>query len=334
MDELKISTLKELPSLSKESLNLIESAFGYSSNNSFAIDFYPLVCQANFENCYVLLDRENKILAHLAALPVKVRIKNIDFSWTFYGGIAVAPGEEGKGHFKKLFNYVLEQYQKSSLHFLWSDKLELYSKFEFYPTIDQFQYTKQDIKFNSDFIESSLNKISQDEFNQIKQLYNRNNEIRVLRENEHWEKLKKITSTRLFIKKDQNKITNYFFMSKGEDLTDIIHEYGHISDSELRDMLTIGTVWTPFQNDEFENENLYGSLLKIGDSYEFSQFINIYTQNKITIEKVKDDLVHFQFMDSTYTMSASEFLQGIFGPNRYEELSSLSPIFICGLDSI
>ena len=44
--------------------------------------------------------------------------------------------------------------------------------------------------------------------------------------------------------------------------------------------------------------------------------------------------VYFYFNDELLSLDTEEFLRGVIGPEVFEELGELKPIFVSGLDSI
>src|SRR5690606_28975779 len=141
---------------------------------------------------------------------------------------------------------------------------------------------------------------------QLHKLYHNQSETRVHRDDAHWKKLEGITSSKLFVKRQGDKIVNYFFKDKGEDLNDIIHEYGSISELELREMIAHGTVWTPQNFANLESDVLFGALVKIGNQHSFKQFVHDYTRGYFQVEKTDDALVHFSFGENSLSMGHEE----------------------------
>ena len=332
MDSTIISTLALAPDREKETLSLIEKCFEYSPENSFAIDFYPLMKKSNHQNCFILIE-ENKVCAHIACQERSFEINGEQFKVLFLGGICVDPSTQGKGLFRKIYEFVEDQFKDMALMFLWSDKLDLYEKFGYYPVFSQYQY-KQTGNNNSSYSQISFKDLSTSELNQIKSLYNNNNEIRTARTDEDWDNIAQITSAKLFIKKNAEGIENYFIKDKGQDLQEIIHEYGKDSSEDIKEISNYGTVWSAKAVEELNPQELFGSLIKIGNPKVFADLVAKYTNSFLEVEKVDQSLVHFKFDDQTMSTSIDEFLQGVFGPGQYQELSGTIPLFICGLDSI
>ena len=85
----KIFRLSEKPSCFAATLKLIERSFGYKDPHSFEIDFAPLIDKSNFENCFILLDESEKVIAHIGAKDRTITLGNEKFIFTMLGGIAV-----------------------------------------------------------------------------------------------------------------------------------------------------------------------------------------------------------------------------------------------------
>ncbi len=329
-----MKTLKELPSKRAETIKLIEESFDYSNNNSFEIDFYPLMRDENSDNSYILL-KDNEVIGHIGILNKFIKIEDEIFNIPMLGGIVIKEEYRGKGYFKPFFNEVLSNINTSPFSLLWSDKIDLYKSFGFYPCIEQYEYTGNVDSDNPNFIKMKLEELSSKEITQLKSIYDNSKEIRYQRSLNDWDVLKKISSSDIYIKKEHNNITNYFFMNKGEDLSDIIYEYGDIKDIE--EISTYGILWTPWNlevDDEDFKNILYAALLKINNFESFQQFILLYTKEAIKLNKLDSEIVSFLFEGNKMILSYEEFLQGIFGPNKFQELNDSKKILISGLDSI
>lgn len=124
-------------------------------------------------------------------------------------------------------------------------------------------------------------------------------------------------------------------MNKGEDLSDIIYEYGDVDDIE--EISTYGILWSPWDF-EVENEEhkalLYAALIRINNFESFKQFVDLYTNKLIELNKIENDEILFTFEEKQMKIPKIEFLQGIFGPNKFSELEQTQKILISGLDSI
>ena len=323
-----IKTLKDLPQKKAQTLSLIETSFDYSSDNSFEIDFYPLMKDENAANNFILLEGD-KVIGHIGIVYKELKLSLRSFLIPMLGGIAIDKDYRGKGKFKPFFNQVLASIKDSPFFLLWSDKLDLYEHFDFYPCIEQFEYTGNLEMDNPNYIKMKLSELSDKEIKELSIIYNNSQELRYERSIEDWIELKKISSSDIYIKKENNIIKNYFFMNKGEDLSDIIYEYGDVDDIE--EMSTYGILWSPW-NFEVENEQhktlLYAALIRINNFESFKQFVFLYSN------ELERDEILFTFEEKQMKISKMEFLQGIFGPNKFSELEQTKKILISGIDSI
>lgn len=328
---MKLTNLEESPHFVQEVLNLIESSFGYTIENSFAVDFYPLMKKDNHKNCYLLVDK-GIVIAHTAQLTRDIEFNGKTYPVSMYGGIAVHQSYQGKGIFKKLFNEVISNYTNFALHFLWSEKIDLYGKFNFYPAIEMYQYNKGSYQHSLNVIETKLSLLDQQEKQEVYNLYSKSSEIRIKRDMQHWKELECITSSTLFIIKEQDKITNYFNMNKGADLTNTIHEYGFIDSIQLRVMLNFGNVWSASLIDDIKSKSLYSSLIKPGDFTLFSKLMLEVFSTKIL--EIKDEQIKLELNGQEFQVPLGDFLNGTMGPGKYKELSASPFFYICGMDSI
>lgn len=319
------------PEYVKETVKLIEKEFGYDESHSFAVDFYPLMNQKNHHQCFIAIENK-KVIAHLGVLIRKIPFNNGSLSIAMYGGIAVDQSMQGRGVFKKLFNHVLSQYKEIGLHLLWSEKTELYRKFNFIPAIEMNEYLPQQTKHSFKVLRSSIKEIDEAQLNTIKNLYNQNDELRIKRDDEHWSDLKKIESTDLYLIYNGNELINYFLMNKGADLTGIIHEYGHINEEQLSLFQNYGSIWTTFQSNHKNYKTLLASIIKVGNLKYFSEFC--FNEFNIKINEIKEDIILFEFNNESFNLKMEEFLLGLFGPGRFEDFKSFRKLYICGVDSI
>tara|TARA_Y100000768_G_C23981955_1_gene686388 strand:+ start:1502 stop:2494 length:993 start_codon:yes stop_codon:yes gene_type:complete len=326
----KVTNLEESPEYEKETLELIESSLGYDKNNQFSIDFYPLFNKDNLKNCFILLE-DKKVIGHIGCLNRKFDLLT-EHPINMYGGIAIHKDFRGKGLFTDFFHKVLNSSSKAALHFLWSEQLELYEKFNFYPCVELIHYNKIDSPSSHQWDQTKLKDINQKDLNQIKDLYTLNEEIRLLRDDKHWTELSKISSSDLYLKREGEKILNYFFMNKGQDLKGIIHEYGIINEHELSELISFGHLWSPYKGDaELSHQILFGSVARLGDSKLFNYFLNEYAGAEF-ISSTEDEIT-VKLDSEEFTLSQKDFLPGILGPGKFKEFET-QDLFISGLDSI
>jgi predicted acetyltransferase len=326
---MKYTNLKDSPEFVQKTYKLIENSFEYTSENSFSVDFYPLMKKENHSNCFIYIDGDI-VVAHIGVLTRVLPMNKDEVSIAMYGGIAVNESYRGKGIFKNLFNEIQNGFKTVALHLLWSEKLDLYKKYNFHPCVDLYEYQKEISSHNFNIIKTRLNELTQEEISVLSQLYNESSELRIKRDTNSWEELSHIVSADLFLIKEKNKIINYFIMNKGQDLDGIVHEYGLIDKSYLKLFRSYGNVWTPF-NSKIESINMFATIIKIGDGDSFKKFIKNYSN--ISINRVSSEKVEFNFQENSFSLDHDEFLQGVFGPGRFKEINA-TPLFISGLDSI
>jgi predicted N-acetyltransferase YhbS len=336
----RVISLKENPQLLGPTIALIEKSFHYQAPNRFATDFAPLMDESNHHNCFVLESEEGKVIAHIGVRETSLTINGEDYPFAMLGGIAVDESERGQGHFQELMTHVMsEKRDEVAFLILWSDQEKLYKKFGFHLCGSQFEYLQVPSKKGT-YEQTKYHLLTLDEQRIIQELYRSSFQqtfLTVNRSSADWDVLKKISSSDLFIKKDNNSISDYFFRGKGQDLENIIFEYGSISSLEkvFNEARTYGKVWSsiPFEDTETSQ---YQFFMAPGDSRILSLLVKSYTQGQIeirAINQVKQE-AYFDFNEETLSLSIEEFLQGIFGPGSFEELGELRPIFISGLDSI
>ncbi|HXH73370.1 MAG TPA: GNAT family N-acetyltransferase [Bacteriovoracaceae bacterium] len=336
----RITTLRENPSCVEETIHLIEKSFHYPPAQSFKIDFAPLIEKENHHNCFILVDENEKVLAHIGVKERNLQINNQLFNICMLGGIAVDENHRGQGHFQLLLQDVLAEKRSDTCFFiLWSDQEKLYSKYGFTLCGGQFELIKQGTQ-NKNLIQTSYGKLSNSQQGQIKELYQNSfaKTYQTLDRTEtDWNLLGKITSADLLIEEKEGRIVNYFFMNKGQDLEGIIYEYGSSGDLKLllEAARAYGKVWLGAPLIETEHDH-YQFLMATGDLKHFTEFIHAYTQGLMEIRNINimKQEVFFDFNQETLMLSTEEFLRGVMGPGPFEELGEIKPFFLSGLDSI
>lgn len=332
---MAITTLKAAPHLVNATIALIEKSFHYQKPNCFAVDFAPLMNEKNHHNCFVIIDENENVLAHVGVSERTI----LGIPIAMLGGIAVDEKHRGEGHFQELFQDVLaEKRSEVALFMLWSDQEKLYSKHGFYLCGLQVAIEKDGT--NKTFTKTKLSSLSADQLKQIQILYKNsfsNLYTTVERTESNWQEIALVTSSDLFIKEKSGKIIEYFLMNKGQDLTDIIYEYGTEGDIKvfLKDISSYGTVWLG-SNLLDSGEEQYQFFIAPADTKLFSKFISLYTKEQILIRDINSmkQEVYFYFNDELLSLVTEEFLHGVIGPETFEELGELKPVFISGLDSI
>lgn len=335
-----ITTLKEKPSCTEATIRLIEKSFKYEAPHSFVEDFAPLISPHNLHNCFILINENEDVIAHIGASERKLQINNNFFSICLLGGIAVAEESRGQGHFQELMRHVLTEKKDTTTFFLlWSDLEKLYNKFGFYLCGNQFELPLANKK--SSFTSTKYHLLSDTDKKQIQSLYQNSfakNYLTIHREHKNWEAIATIRSADLYLKKKDDQITDYFFINKGQDLQGIIYEYGSSNDFKefIANTSSYGKVWTPGPITEADHLQ-FQFFLCPGDVEMFSSFISEMTNQKIMIRDINlmKQEVYFDFNSETLALEIQDFLRGMFGPGVFEEISeNLRPIFISGLDSI
>lgn len=335
----KIFPLSERPSCYEATIKLIEKSFHYKKPHSFEIDFAPLIDKSNHHNCFITLDENENVVAHIGVREKVFSLNNVDFPVCLLGGIAVDEARRGEGHFQTLFQDVLAEKRSDTTFFLlWSDLEKLYNKFGFHLCGTQFEVSKESIS-NSSFTKTTYKELSESEKKEIQNLYKESfqkNYLAPQRTDTDWNLIEKVTSADLFIRKDNKIIQDYYFINKGQDLPGIIYEYGTTRNftSLVEEISAFGKVWTG--KDLIPTESLqYQFFMSPGDLRLFTQFIQSATQDKFLIRNINlmKQEVFFDFNEETLSLELHEFLRGVFGPGSFEEIEVPS-IFISGLDSV
>ncbi len=346
-NELIIATLKEAPAKFDETIRLIEKVFSYTKENSFIVDFAPVANKNNFDNS-LIATFEGKVIAHVSLIRRNLRVGKIDIPVALIGGVAVEQDFQNKGIAKQLINRLIsENTTHVSLFFLWSNLIEFYLKFKFYPCIGMAESIASPENLNEILADEKFDQTLYKDLNaqdkeKIKTLYN-DTLLRkyssLSRSNDDWKTIEKITSANLFIYRNKKDIEAYFFINKGQDLTNIIHEFGYQSNTKnkMQKLFNNSTVWVPEHEKELLNERQvkYLGLARIGNTKLFQKHIEAVSKNTINCEEIDHDAVDFNFANKSYMVTTAEFLTYVFGPSPLLEFQDFEhPIYISGLDSI
>ncbi len=339
-DNFTLTNLKTYPNKFEETISLIEKAFDYNPSNKFEVDFYPLINKTNFENNIIIIDNNSlKVIAHTGIQERVLAYQDKTTSVGLIGGIAVDREMRGQGLFKILFNYIIDTYTNDfSMLILWSDLNKLYEKFGFAQAGIQYQSGNNNLspKIKELFKKTTWELLSPDEFKSLKALFNKQeNNITLLRDDHDWENIKKITSVDLYIKNNEQTISSYFLINKGQDLTNIIHEYylEKSIDIRLRNDFFNCKVWhsTPFHKNEL---SLYVGLFKIANPNLFSNFIAEFYNLNIKIIKFDNNNIKISLDNVLHDFSTTDFFQTFLGPNKDELIKNIPNIIFYGVDSV
>ncbi len=333
------TTLKESPSYLEETLKLIEKSFQYKKPFTFKEDFAPLMDSSNHHNCFIFIDENQKVIAHLGMKDKIIRVNGKEHLICLLGGIAVDEERRGEGIFRTLMEDVISEKRSDCAFFLlWSDQEELYKKFGFTLCGAQYEYSKTEGKGN--FEKTKFSSLTAQDQGAVQFLFEKSFAHMYLtpaRSSEDWKLITETKSADLYIKRDKQRVLSYFFMNKGQDLSGIVYEYGHQGEmkSFLEEARHYGTVWTGMPVAD-SNTQQFQFMLAPADRRLFSSFVHDYTKGQFQLREINlmKGEAFFDFNDETLSLEIPEFLRGILGPGAFEELGDLSPIFISGLDSI
>jgi len=327
--------LDALPELAAQADSLIEEAFAYQKNFKFSVDFAPLTSPRNHHNRHVLVDTASqRVLAHVGLSPRNFVWDGEVIPVALLGGIAVAPGLRGQGLFQLLFERVLAQAQSQCAFFLlWSDKHELYEKWDFHLAGKQWCYRAAPAK-ESLAPATKLEALPRDERERLAAIYRTSINRRYfspLRDETDWDELCRITSADLHLFKE-----GYAFRNKGMDLTDVFHDLAHAEGIEalLPALYGHGQIWAP--------ENLPVA----DDIYVDLQQVGLWKPNHhpMALRKLSHLLgLEVNFRDGRFCVDrdglliklrAEELLAELFNYGNHGLRKEAIPIYIGGLDSI
>ncbi|WP_417337180.1 GNAT family N-acetyltransferase [Halobacteriovorax marinus] len=334
------TTLAQAPDYFDETISLIEKGFKYPTHHSFLTDFYPLLGPLNHHNCHLLIDNK-KVIGHIAVKERTLHYKGIETPVALIGGIVIDERNQQQGNFTPFFKNIQERYKDdNSLFLLWSDLKSLYNRFEFYEAGGVIQTgTKKLLNENlsSDWKQTTFKSLSPEDFDQVKDLYANQNNLTLKRSESDWDQIKEITSSNLYIKKS-DVINSYFIKGKGNDLTNIIHEFITSHDPiDQYELFSDYQLWLPEKYNKVFNKKdiFYSSFMKIANPILLSNFLRELTNDQLSINSFMKNEINISYLNNSFDFKVDEFLTGIFGPTPIKEFEQIIPgIYIGGVDSI
>ncbi len=248
--KITLTPLNKVPEKYNEMISIIEEELGYSPDNQFSSDFYPLVEPSNWKNCY-LICHENEIIGHIGLRPTTFFQNNIEIEIGLIGGICIKKQFQGKGIFKNIFPILLNEKKNDfALFILWTGESLGYQKFGFYELGRMIQTGEHDFENTLRFSVKKLNKLNEEEKDYIKSSYQHSfsQYLKPKRTEMDWEIFFSIPSVDVYFKNRNHKLLSYFMINKGQDLNQVIHEIGShdtIEFSQLCHDLNKFKMWLP-----------------------------------------------------------------------------------------
>lgn len=300
---LHYTTLNKTSEHYNEIVSLIEQELGYSNQNHFDNDFLPLLDAKNWENCYVIF-LEKELIGHIGIRPLKLNFKENYLSLGLIGGICIKKQHQGKGYFKKIFSQLLnDRKSEFDLFTLWTGEALGYLKFGFHEMGRMIQTGEYEFENLLRFHLKKLNELNHNEKKFITECYNSSfqNCFKPIRTQPDWETIFQISSIDVYFKKRANNYLSYFFINKGQDLSQIIHEIGASNLFEFNQLITDlqrFKLWLPesfapqFPNSTF----LFLGLFKIANLENFRMF---YRKLEIEINASDEKEILDQFFKSS-----------------------------------
>jgi predicted N-acetyltransferase YhbS len=326
--------LDVLPELEAQANSLIEEAFAYQENFKFSVDFAPLTSPDNSRNRYIVLDTANQsVVAHIGA-----KIRN--FVWqgeaipvVMLGGIAVKETLRGQGIFQALFERVLHELRSQCAFFvLWSDKHDLYRKWEFHLAGKQWCY--RTTEKSKDLIAQRYCDLGPNDKNRIQTFYRQlinQHFFSPIRDDKDWSDIENITSSRLFLFEN-----GYAFEGKGMDLQGIVHDTAHTKgvSGVLNELGDVGVVWSAVN--ETVSDEIMQDLQQVGLWHINSHPMALRKISHLVGREVnyRDGIFIADKEGVPVRLNSEELLDELFNYGKHGLLKEAIPVYIGGLDSI
>ncbi|MFZ8933506.1 MAG: GNAT family N-acetyltransferase [Bacteriovoracaceae bacterium] len=339
LNEYVITNLEESPYYRDQVIELIESSFGYSEKNSFIVDFYPLMNTKNQCNNHILIE-DNKVIAHIGLSFRYITQMGFRTPVSLLGGICSCPSIRGKGIFSSFFKRIIENHKANISYFiLWGNLTSFYERFDFYEAGKSIQ-TKAPGPLSRDILKTynkvSFSAISDRQWDDIKSLYEQKSEvIKFHRSEQDWENITHIKSADLYLYEVENKVVSYFIKNKGQDLENLIHEYGIEKnyEKELLPLLKRQSLWMEDRGDDELGQIIYSAFFRIGNISLLNDFLKKTTHDNLKIDEINES-ISFSYKGETFECDQRTFLQVIHGPHDRKRKLPYLPVYFCGLDSV
>lgn len=337
--ETQVIRLSEAPELITQVIDIIEKEFQYGSDHSVKVDFYPLLKEDNFYNNFVLINAKNEVIGHVGTKPCLYNVGENQYPILHLGGIAIDSRFQGQGHFRKLFGDVIHLLEKRhAFLFLWSEKQELYQKFGFSPIGGQIQPNEKYTPIEG-YLKTKFTDLSEQELTNIKDIY-KSNSLFFFRPDREWEDALNVSSSNLYIKKEGDEVVSYYVEGKGQDLNQVIHEFGihldHFEDEILK--FQDNACFLPFQfypteKDFFQLQ--YTALFKFGNPYFLQNFLADFSRGEIKNIQKQGDSISFIFDNNDYQVTQQDMMEMLWGPQVVQEFfGRYQGLYIPGIESI
>lgn len=337
-----------MPHKLKDTIRLIEESLEYEVQHKFLIDFAPLMEESNQEHCHILIDKNENVIGHIG---VKERTFGNLLSTTqvaLMGGIAIQKKFRGKGLFSYFFNYIESIYkQNNSMFILWSDLDDLYRKYNYHQAgtvIELGQAHFIDSDLNKRFTKENIKQLNVEDFKAIQSIYKSELEDRyttLKRSHETWNTILKMSSVKFYTYRVNKVIKGYFFINKGQDLTNVIHESACLQEHKDQFILALKKyrLWQPvssqLDSSAKDKKIFYSAIFKISNLEMFNHFFDTWSNHEAKVIKIDDGKIILKHKNNEFTVLESEFYSFLFGPSEIVEFESYGkPLFFSGLDSI
>lgn len=232
---ISVIPLAKTPDYYEEVLHIIEQELNYSSSYSYENDFNLLMNSNNWENCFLIFS-DKKLVGHIGVRELNLTLNGFSLPVLFLGGITIRKEFQGRGIFKNAFEEILNKFKNQhALHLLWSGHQDLYKKFHFYEVGQIFQTGNESFLNLQSFLHRKLNTLKREEQEFIQKCYQKTFSkcVKVQRTPQDWEMIFQISSIDVYFQRRDQEYISYFFVNKGQDLQDIIHEVGAVDDQCL-----------------------------------------------------------------------------------------------------
>ena len=213
---------------------------------------YPLIFQSNGTGRVETIEESDEVVSACAWIARTLATPTADIPVAFVGSVATDPSIRGRGYGSRLVEETLEKVrdQGAALSLLWADEPEWYQARGWIPFGTENVYVIE--HGNAILLPEpvGVRPATRDDYGAIHSLYS-SHASRTLRIKEETETLLGIPNMQVYVCEHDGEVVGYACMGRGEDLGQVIHEWGGAPDAVLP---IVSQLWAKSRN---QNDRIF-----------------------------------------------------------------------------
>ncbi len=208
---------------------------------------YPLIFQSNATGRVETLEEDGAVVSTCAWISRTLATPTIDMPVAFVGSVATAPSIRGRGFGSRIVEETLAKAKAegAALSMLWADSPEWYQARGWIPFGSENVYVIE--HGNAILLPEpvGVRPANRDDYAAIHNLYG-SHASRTLRIKEETEALMTVPNMQTYVCEREGEVVGYACMGRGEDLAQVIHEWGGEPDAVLP---IVSQLWAKSRNE-------------------------------------------------------------------------------------